>query len=162
MGNKKKNYCHKTTKRIRDTGEETLRSHYEIRALSSTPHPTFFVFFPLVSRNGDSKYPSCPQRFLPDQRHHNGGPDEEHMQLLSLNKISKFQLYPSTMATALVCWLSSYSVGLLIASSPLPCEVLRGFPSPSSIHTTPFNFFGFISSSQRCHHPQSIQSIWII
>lgn len=62
------------------------------------------------------------------------------MQLFSLNKISKFQLCPGTIATALVCWLSSYSMGLLIVFSlPSPlCEVPRGFPSSSSIHTIPY------------------------
>lgn len=53
------------------------------------------------------------------------------MQLLSLNKISKFQLYPSTMATALVCWLSSYSMGLLIVFSPSPLKYCMGFHPPA-------------------------------
>lgn len=129
----KKKYCHKTTKRMRDIEKVTLRSHYENRALSS-------VFFPALT-NGDSKYSFCPLRFLPDQSYHNANPDEEHMQLLSLNKISKFQLYPSTMAAALVCWLSSYSVGLLIVFLPLSRWSAVWVPIPQLYSNHTFHFF---------------------
>lgn len=140
----KKKYSHKTRKRIREIQRKRRRGHTMKLEPSVLPPP--------VSRNGESKYPSYPQRFLPDQRHHNGNPDEKHMQLLSLNKISKFQLYPGTMATALVCWLSSYSVGLLIVLSPLPCATWVSIPQLYSYHTVHF-YSWFISSSPRSHHP---------
>lgn len=51
----------------------------------------------------DSKYlVSIQSRRHCDHRWHNGFPDEERAQLLSLNKISQFPLHPSTMALA---WL---------------------------------------------------------
>lgn len=51
----------------------------------------------------DSKYlVSIQPRRHCDHRWHNGFPDEERAQLLSLNKISQFPLHPSTMALA---WL---------------------------------------------------------
>lgn len=75
----------------------------------------------LFFRIWDSKYFASifPWRHC-DHHCHNGNPDEEHMQLLSLNKISPFPLHPSTMGLSAARWLSSYSPGAIIAAKPLP------------------------------------------
>lgn len=81
----------------------------------------------------DSKYlvSVFPRRHC-DHQCHNGNPDEEHMQLLSLNKISQFPLHPGTMGLSPGRWLSSYSPGAIIAAKPLPHTTLTHF-SPASL-----------------------------
>lgn len=87
----------------------------------------------------DSKYlvSIFPRRHC-DHQCHNGNPDEEHMQLLSLNKISQFPLHPGTMGLSPGRWLSSYSPGAIIAAKPLPPTTLTQFtPLPSSAFINP-------------------------
>lgn len=81
----------------------------------------------------DSKYlvSIFPRRHC-DYQCHNGNPDEEHMQLLSLNKISQFPLHPSTMGLSAARWLSSYSPRAIIAAKPLPPTTLIHFTLLSS------------------------------
>ncbi len=87
----------------------------------------------------DSKYlvSIFPRRHC-DHQCHNGNPDEDHMQLLSLNKISQFPLHPGTMGLSPGSWLSSYSPGAIIAAKPLLLTTLTHFtPLPSSACTSP-------------------------
>lgn len=87
----------------------------------------------------DSKYlvSIFPRRHC-DHQCHNRNPDEEHMQLLSLNKISQFPLHRGTMGLSPGRWLSSYSPGAIIAAKPLPLPTLTHFsPLPPSASTGP-------------------------
>lgn len=97
----------------------------------------------------DSKYlvSIFPRRHC-DHQFHNGNPDEEHMQLLSLNKISQFPLHPGTMGLSPGRWLSSYTWGAIIASKPLP-----------SLH--PHSFYP--TSLLRLHQPSpdSFPMLWV-
>lgn len=93
----------------------------------------------LFFRMWDSKYlvSIFPRRHC-DHQCHNGNPDEEHMQLLSLNKISQFPLHPSTMGLSPGRWLSSYTPGAIIAAKTLPLTTLTHFtPLLSSAFTSP-------------------------
>lgn len=83
----------------------------------------------------DSKYlvSIFPRRHC-DHQFHNGNPDEEHMQLLSLNKISQFPLHSGTMGLLPGCWLSSYSWGPIIASKPLPSHRPHSFYPTAFLH----------------------------
>lgn len=81
-----------------------------------------------------------------DHQCHNGNPDEEHMQLLSLNKISQFPLHPGTMGLSAARWLSSYSPGAIIAAKPLPPTTLIRFTLfLSSVFTNHLQFLAWIS-----------------
>lgn len=77
-----------------------------------------------------------------DHQCHNGNPDEEHMQLLSLNKISQFPLHCGTMGPLPGRWLSSYFPRAIIKAQPLPPTTLIHFTalcssSFSSPHPSP-------------------------
>lgn len=97
----------------------------------------------LFSRMWDSKYlvSIFPGRQC-DHQCHNGNPDEEHMQLLSLNKISQFPLRSGTMGPLPGRWLSSYFPRAIIKAQPLPPTTLIHFTalcssSFSSPHPSP-------------------------
>lgn len=84
-----------------------------------------------------------------DHQWHNGNPDEEHMQLLSLNKISQFPLHSSTMGPSPGRWLSSYFPRAIIEAKTLPLTTLTHFialcsSSFGSPHLSP-------SLAQACH-----------
>lgn len=116
----------------------------------------------------DSKYlVSIQPRRHCDHRWHNGFPDEERAQLLSLNKISQFPLHPSTMALA---WLliefllsRSYNSSRSHALSPPSAASSRLHPSSRGkgerfyyswdlLFTPPHFLFS-------CHHPPIIGSL---
>lgn len=102
----------------------------------------------------DSKYlvSIFPRRHC-DQQSHNGNPDEEHMQLLSLNKISQFPLHSSTMGPSPGRWLSSYFLAATIATKPLPLTAIT--------HFTPLLWLSLLSPPfQFSSLPPSLQSFF--
>lgn len=91
----------------------------------------------------DSKYlVSIQPRRHCDHRWHNGFPDEERAQLLSLNKISQFPLHTAQWLSP-GCWLSSYSPGAIIAAGATPPRYPQPLP-PDFIRALRAKGRGFI------------------